>query len=306
MAYDLTNFTDYVGRENEYLTKTLFMGGDTARFARFMGGVKGSTEVPKITGSAVIQKGVCKNPSGDTAAELVTLKVEPWTYYEGVCNDELQTKFPNTFLAPGSNNADSPSGWEEAMVNTKLSSMAETLELTYWQGDTAGTYATFDGFIKLIDAAGDAIDGNTGGVTTATGITKSNVIDIVDAIYTAIPAKVKRSGENFILVGDDVFDLYIAATKEANLYHYSAEHDEGVFKIGGNRGTLLRQYGLNGTDRIFAGQGSNFIVGADVEDEDKIIDIWYDKSDDRTYFRTKAKSGVQVDNTDEIVEFTLV
>lgn len=307
MAYDMTDFTDYIARANEFLTKTLFAGGDTARFARYMTGVKGKTSVPHIDGAATLQAGNCKTPSGTTDVDEVVISVVPWTYFEGFCEDDLQSKFPNTVLAPGSQNGDdAPSGWQEKIVNVKTASINETLELTYWQGDTTGTYSLFDGFIKQIDASGVAIDGNTGGIAAVDGITQANVIGAVDAMYVAMPTNVKRSGEGVILVGDDVFDLYIAALKAANLYHYSAEHDNGVIKIGGGRGTLQRVYGLDGTGRMFASKGSNFIVGADVQDEEEIIDAWYDKTDDKVYLRTKAKSGVVIANPEEIVEFTLV
>lgn len=303
MAYDVSNFTDYVARENEALTATLFAGGDTARFARYMAGVKGKTSVPHIGTSATLQAGNCNTPSGDTDITEIFIEVKPFTVYEGFCEDDLQTKFPNMVLAPGSSNADAPSGWQEKIVDTKIASIKEMLELTYWQGDTTtGSYQLFDGFIKKVDAATGVIDGNT---TSATAITQANVIALVDAMYVASPAKVKRSGELVITVGDDVFDLYIAAQKAANLYHYNAEHDNGVLKIGGSRGTLQRIYGLDGTDRMFASKGSNFIVGSDVNEEENVMKIWYDETDDKVYMRTKGKSGVTLANPEEIVEFTL-
>lgn len=303
MAYDVTNFNDFIARENEALTATLFAGNDTAKFAMYMAGVKGSTSVPHIGGAATLQAGNCKTPSGDATITEVIITVKPFTVYESFCQDDLQTKFPNTVIAPGSSNHDAPSGWEDKIVEVKVASIAEQLELTNWQGDlTGGTYTLYDGFIKLIDADGNAIDGNT---SSATGITVSNVKSLVDDIYVAAPAKVKRSQDFVILVGDDVFDLYIAAEKNANLYHYAPEHDNGVYKIGGSRGTLIRCYGLDGTDRMFASVGSNFIVGSDVENENQIAKVWYDETDDKVYMRVKAKAGVQVQNVSEIVEFTL-
>ena len=303
MSYDVTDFTDYVGRENEALTATLFAGGDTARFATFMAGVKGKTSVPHIATSATLQAGNCKTPSGDTDINEIFIEVNPFTVYESFCEDDLQTKFPNLVLAPGSSNADAPKGWQEKIVDTKISAIMEELELTYWQGDTgAGSYNLFDGFVKLVDAAVGVITGNTGAVT---GITQANVIAAVDAMYVASPAKVKRSGELVITVGDDVFDLYIAAQKAVNLYHYDAEHDNGVLKIGGSRGTLQRIYGLDGTDRMFASKGTNFIVGSDVVEEENVMKVWYDETDDKVYMRTKGKAGTTIVNPTEIVEFTL-
>jgi len=307
MAYNLENFSDYISRENEVLTATLFAGGDVAKFARYMSGVKGSTEVPHFSGGATIQSGSCATPSGGSTGELVTLTVKNFTVYEEFCQDDLQNKFPNTVLAPGSNNAETPKEWEEALVDTKLSSIAEQLDELYWQGDTAGGVNNlFDGFLKQIDASSDVIDGNTAGITVATGINKSNVISIVEDVRSAAPAKVKRKKEFSILVGDDVFDLYIQALKDANLYHYTPEHDEGVLRIGGSGAMLKRQIGLDGTNRIVASVGENFIVGSDLENESEVADMWYDKTSDKTYLRVKAKSGVTIQNAGEIVEFTLV
>lgn len=302
MAYDVTDFSDYIGRENEFLTATLFAGGDTAKFARFMAGVKGSTTVPKLSGGATLQAGFCKTPSGTTKVGEVKLEVHPFTVFESFCEDDLQTKFPNMVLAPGSKNSDAPAAWQETIINLKVASIQEQLELHYWQGDTTGTYNLFDGFIKIIDADGTAIEGNT---SAATSITKANVVGLVDDMFTALPAKVKRSKEATIVVGDDVFDLYISAQKAANLYHYSAEHEDGTLKIGGSAITLQRVYGLDGTDRMFAGKGSDFVVGNDVKEEEDVIEAWYDKTDDLVYLRTKGKAGVTMDNVEEIVEFTL-
>lgn len=303
MAYNMTNFSDYIGREKDVLTALLFAGGDTAKFARYMSGIKGSTEIPHLSGVATIQSGTCAAPSGSTSGDLVTLAVKAFTVYEEFCQDDLQSKFPNTVLAPGSNNADTPKEWEQALVDTKLASISEQLEMIMWQGDTAGgTYTLYDGFLKKIDAEVSVVDGNTSG---ATAITKANVVGLVDDMRSAAPAKVKRNKDFSIMVGDDVFDMYIAAEKAANLYHYKPEHDEGVYKIGGSGASLIRVYGLNETNRMVASVGQNFVVGSDLENEDQVADMWYDKTSDKTYLRVKGKSGVEIVNPSEIVEFTV-
>jgi hypothetical protein len=302
MSYDISAFTDYVGRENEFLTSTLFSGGDTGKFARFMTGVKGKDSIPKIDGDATIQKGTCKTASGTTEVTEYFIEVEQWEYYEGFCEDDLQNKFPKSVLAPGSSNADAPPAWQEKVIDVKVASIQKTLELTYWQGDTAGTYTLFDGFIKLIDADGNAVDGNT---SSATGITAANVIGLVDDMIVASDVDVKEADDFQVLVGNDTFDLYIQALKTANSYHYNADNDGQTYLIGGSAKVLRKVRGLNGTDRMFAGRGSHFIVGMDVEEEQTVIKVWYSEDDDKLYFRTKAKSGVTPINIDELVEFSL-
>lgn len=298
--YDLTKFRDYVGVANETLTATLFAGGDTLRFARLVNGVKGKTTIPHIGGGATLQKGNCVSPSGDSVGQGIELEVEPFTMNEQYCQDDLQTKFPNTVLAPGSNNHDAPKHWEDALVDTKVASVNEQLEELYWQGND--TTDLFEGFISKIDKETDVIEGNTSG---ATEITRANVIELVENMRTVAPAKVKRSKDFVILVGDDVFDKYILALKDANLYHYAPEHDNGVYRIGGSGAMLQRVYGLNETERMFASIGHNFIVGADVEDEKDLVHFYYEESTDKVGMRIKGKAGVAIANPEEIVEFSL-
>ena len=86
--------------------------------------------------------------------------------------------------------------------------------MTYWQGSTnSGSYRLFDGWLKIIDADSNAnvIDGNT---TSASTITQATVKGLVADMRTAAPAKVKRSKDYVTLVGDDVFDMYIAQEKK--------------------------------------------------------------------------------------------
>jgi hypothetical protein len=125
-------------------------------------------------------------------------------------------------------------------------------------------------------------------------------------MIVAAPVDTKEADDFQILVGNDVFDLYIQAVKDANNYHYNAENDGNTYMIGGSGKMLRKVRGLNGTDRMFAARGAFFVVGMDVEDEQTLIKIWYSEDDDKVYFRTKAKSGVTPVNIDEMVEFTLV
>jgi hypothetical protein len=308
MAYDVTGLTDYVARENAALTKTLFAGGDSGKFANFISGVKGSTKIPLIPDGVTLLSGNCPTPSGDRVMEEVTLSVAGFTVYESFCQEDLEDKFPNMILAPGSRNGeDAIRPWEEEMIDTIIAGVNEELEQTYWQGDVdgGGDFTLFDGFIELIDA-GSPIDGNPDGIDTDTGIVLTNVRDVVEGMYSNhTNAKVKRSGNFVILAGDDVFDLYIQKLKADNLYHYAPEHDNGVYRIGGSGATLIRCYGLNGTNRLFSSVGSNFHVGSDVENEQDVADVFYDRTDDKVYVRVKATAGVAVSNIDEIAEFTL-
>ncbi len=302
MSFDLTALSDYVEQSNDILTATLFSGGDTGKFARFETEVKGKREITTIEGDVILQNGTCKTASGTTVLDKVSIEVQDWTYHEDFCVGDLETKLTNTVLAPGSNSESIPKPVEEKMVDVKLAAINKKLELTYWQGDTGGTYTNFDGYIKKIDALGTAIDGNT---SSATAITVANIIGLVDDMIVASLVDVKEDDDYQVLVGNDAFDLYVAALKAANLFHYSADNDGQTLKVGGSAKILRKVRGLNGTDRMFASVGRNFVVGMDKDGEENVIDIWYSKDTDKVHFRTKAKSGVNVFNAGEIVEFSV-
>ena len=421
MAFDLSALTNYVEESNEFLTATLFTGGDTGKFARFETGVKGKRKITTVEGDAILQKGTCKDASGTTTLDEVFIEVQDWTYHEEFCLGDLEEKLSNTVLAPGSNAESIPKQAEEKIVDVKASSINKQIELTNWQGDTDGTYTLFDGFIKKIDALGTAIDGNvssyaanqaevkatgtitldssvagdyvivngltytgvtgtktdnseysvdtsdtaaaadladsissdarhgisgyltalsasgvvtvtsnlvgiegnkvsmstpdttitlsgatlSGGIDESIGINKDNVIAIIDDIISVVPIDVYEDDDFAVFVGNDVFKLYIQAVKAVNGYHETAENDGETYTISGSSVMLRKVRGLNNTDRIFATVGRNFVVGMDVETEANVIDVWYSKDDDTVHFRTKAKSGVNVFNAGEIVEFTL-
>ena len=301
--YNTDNFNDYIGREARPLTKALFLGDNTGLYARVMSNVKGSTTVPHIGGEATLQKGSCVDPSGDTNITEVTLTVQPLTFAEAICTDDLQDKFPNTMLSAGSNTeGDQPKEFEEVYIDQKIASIGKSLAMTYWQGDTAaGSYRSFDGFIKGIDA-GDAIYGNP---SNATEITKANVLGLVEDMIMLLPTDVQDGEYSTVYVGIDTFNKYISALKAANLYHYSPENKNKVYRIEEFNTNLVGVRGLNGTDRMFAGSSMNFILGNDLPEDENVMKVIYNESTDKTIFRTKLKAGVTLANIDEIVEFYL-
>ncbi|OAB78775.1 hypothetical protein [Cochleicola gelatinilyticus] len=303
MSLDVTNFQDIVVRENKAILKALF-SQSANKYALYQYGNKGSMSIPVVSKTGSLQQGKCVGKNGTVVMEEVLVNVLPYTSYFDICADDLQAKY-NQVLAPGSNNeGDIPDSVEEGIVLTEVSNIGEELSFNAWQGDTAGSGYTFtDGFIKMIDTKNVSIDGNT---SNATEITKGNVIGLVDDMIVAMPQKVKRAGDAVLLVGSDVFELYIQALKAANLYHYDPEMAiNGMYKVPGTKVTMIDEYGLEATDRMFAGFGGNFILSSDVEGEQEIMEVWYSKDEDKVNFRTKFKFGLGLANADEITEFTL-
>jgi len=176
-------------------------------------------------------------------------------------------------------------------------------------GDTgsANVYINkYDGLIKIIDAATTAVDGNTTAATAITSGASGNVDTIIRDICNARPAKVKNAANQVLFVGQDTFDKYVDTLNAKNLFNVDAtawaNYTVGVV---GKNVTLVGVVGLDGTDRMFLGTQENFFLGFDLQNDEEEFDMWYDKKDDKVYYRVKFKRGLQVAYPDEIVEFTL-
>jgi len=89
---------------------------------------------------------------------------------------------------------------------------ANQLEKLIWQGDTGGAAALafFDGLVKLIDADTDVIN-----VTPAGAIVKANVIDILEACYSAIPDKFIENPDYKLIMSTTDFRLLQLANLDA-------------------------------------------------------------------------------------------
>lgn len=303
MAYNVSQINDVIKREKEVLTSTLFAGGDTSKFARYIHNIKGSTEITALESEAVLQEGNCSAPSGDVTGKNYELKVKQFTNFKKYCNDDLMTKFPYSELAPGSYSKSAPKAWEEALVASEMASINKQLEMNMWRGDVAGTtYTKFDGYIKLVDASGVAINGNTSG---AAAITVDNVLDLVEDLIDAAPVDVRESDDFIVVVGSDVFRKYTRALKKANLFHHSVDEvKNGEYNIAGTSARLISVRGLEGSDRMFATRGSHFVIGDDLADEANQIEMIEDPVSDFSYIKTKFKVGVTTVNNEEFVEFT--
>lgn len=146
-------------------------------------------------------------------------------------------------------------------------------------------------------------------IAVATGITESNVRSIVKGMWKALPAKLKGKDDVAIFCGWDVFESYIAALIEANLFAYTAGNDaqkSGEITIPGTQYKLVALHGLDSTNRLFAMRYSNLYLGTDKQNEEEEFEIFYAKEAMEVRFVAEWKLGVQFAFPDEIVQFSLL
>lgn len=323
-ALNVTGLVDYV-KENEelLLTKSLF-GGKTIDIisaeGNLMLGVKSTEKISILATDAIFQDGTgcTRVSSGGTSLTQRQLTVGTIAVVEDICVADLEKKYIANKLARGANNNKLP--FEQVYSELKANTVAKQLEIAVWKGDTAHSDVNinkFDGFIKIIDAAGTAVPANSATyiasgapIAAGTGITLSNVKAIVNAMWLALPADVTGKDDIRIFCGWDTFNKFINAFTDQNLFNFAPTGSEvsvanGVVIIPGTNYKLTAVHGLDGTNRLFAMQVGNMVFGTDLESDYEDFRMMPDQFDDYLRFKMRFRAGVQVGFPDEIVSFKL-
>lgn len=184
--------------------------------------------------------------------------------------------------------------FEEDFVNAVVENVKEAIEVAIWQGDTASetnNLKYFDGLLKILKDAAGTVD-----VT----ITGTSAYDDIMAVYNAIPEKVLDGAS--ILVGADTFRKFIQELVAKNYYHYSGENLNGEIMLPGSQVKVIAVNGLNGTDKIVAGQlDKNFFYGVDMMNDEEKFELWYSQDFREFRLAIEFNAGVQVAFPDEVV-----
>lgn len=324
MALNVSALTDYVHEHQDVLLSKSMFDGKTADLianeGTLMTGVKFTEKVAILDTDAIFQngEGCTRVSSGATTLTQRTITVGKIAVVEDICVDDLDKKYLSRKLKRGSNNNELP--FEKEYTDLKTAVIAKQLEIAIWQGNTAHGNANlnkFDGFIKIIDAAGTAVNANqaqfiTGApISTGTGLTLANVKAVVNGMWLALPADIMGKDDIRIFCGWDTFNKYINSYTDQNLFNFAPTGSEvsaanGVVIIPGTNYKLTAVHGLDGTNRLFAGRMPNFVGATDLEHEEEDFTMMEDQFKDYLRFKVKFKFGVQVAFPEEIVTFKLV
>lgn len=313
MAFNVSSLSNYTKTNEKMLIIASFFEPKTATYMQKLTGVKSSIQVPALSDTLIWQNGgTCGlvNASGDTTISARVLTAGRIKAEKSFCISELETKYTQLLLAPGSQYESLPGGIDEAFMNSIIGEQKERVELAIWQGDTAkwqDYLNKFDGLVKIINAASGPVQANAAAyITPVTSITVSNVISVLQAVYSAIPVEILDKSDLRIFIGTDVSRLYQTALINANLFNFIPSADSlGEYFLHGTNVKVVPVPGLNGTSAIYALRSSNMFLGCDLEGEDEEMNVWYSQDYDTVYMRMKFKLGVQVSQTAEIVKFTI-
>ena len=310
MSFNVSSLTDYVNEQSTDLISRLYFEKTSSDYFTLQAGVKKTDALHLLAVTAFPQDGssCSATASGDVVFTNRDITVGQITYFSGFCMKDLIPKYTQILLRAG-NAETTEMAFEAEVADSIIKTIMEHNEVADWQGNTASANVyinRYDGLIKIIDAATTAIDGNTSAATSITSGASGNIDTIINNICNARPAKVKSAPNQVLFIGQDNFDKFVDTLNAKNLYNVDATSWANYsVSIPGKNVTLVGVVGLDGTNRMFLGTQENFFLGFDLQNDEEEFDMWYEKKDDKVYYRVKFKRGLQVAYPNEIVEFTL-
>ncbi|MFN9518309.1 MAG: hypothetical protein ACK574_01070 [Bacteroidota bacterium] len=314
MAFQVGSLSNYTKTNEQMLLVKSFFEPKTASLMSKLTGVKSSIQLPNLDDTLVWQTGgTCGlvNASGDTTIAARVLTIGKVKSEKSWCVADLEAKYTQLLLSPGSQYESLPGGIDEAFMNTVMGNQGQRIEQAIWQGDTTAWQDflnKFDGLIKIIGAASGVVQANATPfiATPATAITVSNIIAVLQATYNAIPVQILNKPDLRIFMGTDLSRLYQTALINANLFNFVPAADSlGEYYLHGTNVKIVPVDGLNSTNKLYAARTSNLFLGVDGEGEDEELKVWYSEDYDTVYMRMKFKMGVQIGIPTEVVRFTL-
>jgi hypothetical protein len=313
MAFDVTALTNYTKENEALLVTSSVLGAKTASLIKAQGnvmvGVKSSEKINIMDTDAIFQAGgTCGfNASGTTTFTQRTVTVGKIKVNESLCPKSLESKYLQKALPEGSRY--DTIAFAAEYNDKKSARIAAQLETALWQGDTVSANVNlnkFDGFVKLIGSSAVEANNATYYGTPATSITSTNVVDIVDALYRAIPAQVVAKDDMTIFMSQDVFRTYTIALKNANMFNYSFDGKaDSEFVLPGTSIKVVATPGLNGVSKLYAMRLSNAFLGTDLLNEEERYELFYAKEADEVRFVAEFKLGVNVAFLDEVASFII-
>ena len=309
MALDVSGLSVYTDENKLDLIKKSILQGRSLEYVTIQPDIKTTATINIIDSTLVGQAGSCGfNSDGNTTLSQRPLTVKPIKVNEAICVETLESYYTQKMMNAGSYNENLP--FEQIYAEDKAEKIADMIESVLWKGDTTGSgnLALVDGYLKLIDSI-SAVDGNVDGVTVATGVSSANIVDIIDGMVASIPADVIDADDLVLFVGYDKYRAYAKALRDANLFHYTGEENQGQEfsqMVPGTNVKVVAVKGLNGTSRMVLSRVANLYVGVDMLNDAEDFNIFYSQDNDEVRFISKFKLGVQVAFPELLVDFTLV
>lgn len=233
-----------------------------------------------------VQSGNCvSSPSGSLTATQRDITVTQRTSYDGLCLDELNSKYLGiSALSAGSYN--------------ETFALAET----YTDMVVNQMKKSDDAFLWDVNHFGGLTSGSTAGVVVpaaATGsVTSATILGITDALIENLNSDVADRDDLTIWMGVGNFRKFVTALRQANNFYFdpgSITNRTGILQMAYpfQNVKVVGTSGITG-DRIALMPDAYAVVGTDLMSDETSFQLWYDINADQLKHRLKSKLGAQV------------
>jgi len=300
----LTKYTDELA--TELIAKSVLRGRTVDTGISIQPDVKYKSSINLMNTELTVQATECgMSPTGSVTLSQRDIESCPLTVFEDICLNELEQYWAGKLMRPGSYQEDIP--FEVLYTDDKVAKIQALSEDIFWKGSADGNDVTGNGApsgnLASCNGVLDVLQFQSGSASvniasTTASFSKSTAIDIIDTIIADFNANCSDA------LGEDNLNIYISypnftlltqALRDANYFHYDA--NQGDFRIDGYLGTnfnVIAVRGLNGTDRIVASPAANLYLGVDMMNDYEAFEVFYDRTLDKVFFRSKWKQGAQV------------
>ena len=313
MAFDVSALSAYIENQDFPLIAQMQATGGLAEKVNIQTGIKGSSNLQFLSTDVVFGSDSCTRVGADTTTlSNKTIVVGAIAVSEDLCIKDLNGYWAQVLIKKGAaGEEEMPAEIEAVYMAKKMNALKNQLAISDFQGDTgSGTnnLSYYNGLLVQLDADATVVDGNTGAVTVATGISSSNVLDILDGMWESIPDSIADAEDLSLWVPTSVYKKYVVALKNANLFHYSADGEQEF--LYGTNVKLCKTIGLPGaagTERMVLARDSGITVGLDGDSDEDAMTVRLDPVSEKSiFFDVTFKRGISYSFGNEIVEFTLV
>jgi len=228
MAFDVSNISKFTDQVSQELVKKSVLSGRTLEYVTIIPGVKYSTALNILDNTPVIANASCGfgSPTGSVVFKQRNILVSALEVKETLCEKTLEQYWMGKMMKPGSTKdvEFGPILAESYVEKIKLAN-----EFEIWQGilgSTQSTYTKLDGF--LVHAT--TTNGSIGATLSAAPHTSANIIAHVDAMVAAVPEAILDREDLILFMSYGLYNLYTAALRTANLFHYNGENGSDYIK----------------------------------------------------------------------------
>ena len=233
-----------------------------------------------------VQSGNCvASPSGSLTATQRNITVTQRTSYDGLCLDELNSKYLGiSALSAGSYNE--TFALAETYTDMVVNQMKKSDDAFLWNASNFGGLTSGSTAGVVVPAAA------TGSVTSAT------ILGITDALIENLNADVADRDDLTIWMGVGNFRKFVTALRQANNFYFdpgSITNRTGILQMAYplQNVKVVGTSGITG-DRIALMPDAYAVVGTDLMSDETSFQLWYDINADQLKHRLKSKLGAQV------------